>query len=255
MICPNCGAELQEGDVFCCHCGYKLENTEQSETATPTVETFSPDEKQNGTHCPNCGEKVSKEDVFCMRCGYRLQAEQPKAAPNSEPPLNVPVGDAGFVHSGEPEMICRMCGCKIPASSTICPICQQPTVRYAQSAPRVQPIYQTQPQAHKKPFNVFALLGFIFGLLGLLGSLGGGEGVLLAIPGLVLGIIGLVKAKKTGAGKGFALTGIILSSVAIILFVIMFTMELLEVFTYNGTGSESVPTDPEFDFWGNGNLY
>ena len=163
MICPNCGTELQADDAFCYKCGYKVEKT----VDTSTVEPYTPDEQPTGEVCPNCGKKVDKEDAFCMRCGYRLQA--PMSNEMAAPNLSVPVGDAGYVLNGQPGIICGMCGCKIPASSTICPICQQPTTRFA---PRVTPYY-AQPVAKKKAFNVLALLGFIFGLIGLLGCFGG----------------------------------------------------------------------------------
>ena len=250
MICPNCGTELQEGDAFCCRCGYKVEKP--IEEQTPTVETFSPDEKLQKDRCPNCGANVQKDSLFCERCGYRLSVP---ANHSNEPELNVPIGDAGFVKNGQPEMICAMCGCKIPASSRVCPICQQPTVRYARDVRRVYR-YEERPRVQRKPFNVFALLGFIFGLLGLLMVLGGMvEGIVLAIPGLVLSIIGLVKSKKTKSGKGFAITGLVLSSVAIVIFVLALAFGVLELFTSSGTGSEPVYPDMDTDFWGNGNLY
>ena len=249
MLCPNCGTEIQEEDAFCYKCGYKVEKPVDA----PTVAPYTPETQTTGDFCPNCGGKVEKEDAFCMRCGYRLQAPTPSAA--EIPDLSVPVGDAGFVKQGQAEMICRMCGCKIPASSTICPICQQPTA-YARSAPRVTPYY-TQPVAKKKPFNVLALLGFIFGIIGLLGCLGLEDegGFIMAIPGLVLSILGLIKSKKLGTGKGFAIAGIVISAVAIAIFVLVLGAEILEEVLGSGVNGDPTYPDSGTDLWGDGHLY
>lgn len=249
MICPNCGAELKEDDVFCCHCGYKVEKP--IEDQMPTVETFSPDERPQENRCPNCGAKVEKDSLFCVRCGYRLSA--PANNP-SEPELNVPVGDAGFVQNGQPEMICTMCGCKIPANSRVCPICQQPTGRYARDARRVYR-YQERPIRQRKPFNVFALIGFIFGLLSILTLFTSGIGIVLSIPGLVLSIIGLVKSRKTRSGKGFAIAGLVLSAVTIVIFVLIIVLGLFGTLASMGTGVDSTYPNTDADFWGNGNWY
>ena len=50
--CPNCGADIREGDRFCRKCGFKL------------------------LFCPNCGAPVDEEDVFCGKCGFRLKIEE-----------------------------------------------------------------------------------------------------------------------------------------------------------------------------------
>ena len=250
MICPNCGAELQEDDVFCCHCGYKVEKP--IEDQMPTVETFSPDEKPQGNRCPNCGAKVEKDSLFCVHCGYRLSS--PTEKNTREPSLNVPVGDAGVVQNGQPEMICVMCGCKIPASSRVCPICQQPTGRYAREPRRVYR-YEERPRVRRKPFNVFALIGFIFGLLSLLTLFSSGAGIVLSIPGLVLSIIGLVKSKKTKSGKGFAIAGLVLSAVTIVIFILAIMVGLLGSLASVGTGVDSSYPNMDTDFWGNGNMY
>ena len=281
MICPNCGAEMQEGDVFCSHCGYKVETKEEvkapveevqkpvEDVQMPKVETFAHGEMANSApyvdrraqkraakqaraesrYCPNCGGRTGDGDVFCMRCGYSLQSNASSGG-NQQPPLNVPVGDAGYGANGQPEIVCAMCGCKIPASSTVCPICQQPIARRAN--PRVQPVYQERPRSQKKPFNTFALIGFIFAMIGLLGGFTEGLGILFAIPGLVLGILGLVKSKKTGTGKGFAITAIILSGIAIAIFALMLMIDILDVFTYTSTGTDGTYYDSSYyDYWGN----
>ncbi|MGN1042923.1 MAG: zinc-ribbon domain-containing protein, partial [Christensenellales bacterium] len=47
-ICPNCGKEIEEKDVFCSHCGKKLTES---------------------TKCPVCGNEMNGAK-FCSKCGY-----------------------------------------------------------------------------------------------------------------------------------------------------------------------------------------
>ncbi|MGN0768017.1 MAG: zinc-ribbon domain-containing protein [Christensenellales bacterium] len=47
-ICPNCGKEVTENDVFCPHCGKKLTES---------------------TKCPVCGNEMNGAK-FCSKCGY-----------------------------------------------------------------------------------------------------------------------------------------------------------------------------------------
>ena len=56
--CPNCGAEVTNGAVFCNSCGAKL-NAEIVKSA---------EEKK----CPKCGVKVNESDLFCKSCGSKL---------------------------------------------------------------------------------------------------------------------------------------------------------------------------------------
>ncbi len=54
--CPKCGAELQDGELFCCECGTKYE-----EPAPPEPET--------GGFCAKCGMQLRPGAAFCPRCG------------------------------------------------------------------------------------------------------------------------------------------------------------------------------------------
>lgn len=208
MICPNCGTELSEGDAFCYACGYKIQ------TESTGFE---------GERCPSCGQSVERDDEFCAVCGAKLHTEE--AAPD----LEVPVMDTNFAKEGQAEKICRMCGCRIPASAQICPVCQQPT-RYA-AQPQPRPQYAPAP---RKAFNFLALIGFICSL-----GVGGFAGW---IAGLVLGIMGLRKARTCGSGKGFALAAIIISSIGIALMVLVFLIG----FGMGMASPESYPLDGEF---------
>lgn len=52
--CPNCGAEVANGSMFCNSCGAKM-----------TVAEVQPTAK-----CPQCGSDVMQGSKFCDSCGY-----------------------------------------------------------------------------------------------------------------------------------------------------------------------------------------
>lgn len=54
MVCPNCGKELKDDDLFCSKCGTKqiLERK-----------------------CINCGIKLDEDAVFCPKCGTKQESE------------------------------------------------------------------------------------------------------------------------------------------------------------------------------------
>lgn len=118
-------------------------------------------------------------------------------------------------------MFCKNCGKEISDKAIVCVNCG---VAVTPLTPTVTP---DQPADGKKKFNVCALLGFIFSLVGIVvdTSLMFTEVSLLygfTIAGFVLSIIGTVKAKKLENGKGFGIAGIVISSVSFFLWVIIF---------------------------------
>jgi hypothetical protein len=62
-VCPNCGAELSAGDLFC-ECGAFLD-----ETAASVV-----DETPVELRCDDCGSTTGPDEMFCPGCGSVLQA-------------------------------------------------------------------------------------------------------------------------------------------------------------------------------------
>lgn len=55
MKCSKCGAELQEGVLFCRECGAKAENVEKAKK-----------------FCRDCGTEIQEDDKFCPNCGANL---------------------------------------------------------------------------------------------------------------------------------------------------------------------------------------
>ena len=55
-MCPKCGAELQDGELFCCECGAKY------------VEP-APQEQEAAAFCARCGAQLRPGTAFCPKCG------------------------------------------------------------------------------------------------------------------------------------------------------------------------------------------
>lgn len=79
MKCPNCGAELENGVLFCKDCGYKLNN------------------ENDNKFCRECGAELEKGVKFCSYCGADVNAinkilksneEQEKENNKTEPESN-----------------------------------------------------------------------------------------------------------------------------------------------------------------------
>lgn len=64
MLCPKCGNNIEDGDLFCSECGYnppKKTTTEEKEELQTTK-----------LRCPKCGAKNDEGDSFCSECGSSL---------------------------------------------------------------------------------------------------------------------------------------------------------------------------------------
>lgn len=64
-LCPNCGAEIDEGTLYCSKCGTKIEPPESAEPVE--------DEKPDFKICPTCGSKLTLEAAFCPSCGTKQE--------------------------------------------------------------------------------------------------------------------------------------------------------------------------------------
>lgn len=93
--CPNCGADVAQGALFCNNCGNKM---------PPAAMKTAP--KAQGKVCPTCGAVVAEGNLFCNACGTKLeQAPAPAAEGKTCPACGVALdADAAF---------CCSCGTKV----------------------------------------------------------------------------------------------------------------------------------------------
>ena len=63
-VCPQCGFENADGDMFCMECGCNM--------AAPV---------ELKLYCPACGQENSEGDAFCMKCGQSLAGVAMSAKP------------------------------------------------------------------------------------------------------------------------------------------------------------------------------
>ena len=57
--CPQCGAQIRKGMLFCSSCGYRLPEEKVPET-------------QDVMFCESCGAKISADSIFCSSCGHKI---------------------------------------------------------------------------------------------------------------------------------------------------------------------------------------
>lgn len=116
-------------------------------------------------------------------------------------------------------MFCKYCGKEIENDSKFCPFCGS-QVEPEEEA--LEPVIldeneKSEEKEHKGPWNAFAKVGYILGILGFVLSFFA-AGLNIAIPGLVFSILGKRASEdelKEKANKGFkfALAGIIIGAI------------------------------------------
>lgn len=120
-------------------------------------------------------------------------------------------------------MFCKNCGQEINDNAVICVHCGVAVTPAA--------VFSQPAESGASKFNVCALLGFIFSIVGLVvdnsllfSDVNFSLFYALTIAGLVLSIIGAVKSKKLQNGKGFGIAGIVISSVSLLIGLIIVLM-------------------------------
>lgn len=61
-VCVNCGAKLEDDQLFCVECGTRVEKHTGAAPVTPLRRT-----------CTNCGVEVEESQLFCTNCGSALR--------------------------------------------------------------------------------------------------------------------------------------------------------------------------------------
>lgn len=109
---------------------------------------------------------------------------------------------------------CKKCGAQLEDGAKFCPKCG---ATQEEAAPQVAPI-AAAPVEDNGPWKVFAILGLVFGIVGLVFCWAYGSGGLISATGLVFSILG----KKSTTKAGNATAGLILSIIGLALSVIFF---------------------------------
>ena len=143
IICPSCGAELEEGQAFCGFCGTKY---------TPPAPVV-PDVPMASV-CANCGTEMTPGQAFCGTCGT------PAAMASTAPQL----------------FHCANCGTEMAPDQAFCPVCG--TKATATMTPGVQGAINQfnaniETKKKKKPL-VPIIIGAVVVVLVLIIALAGG---------------------------------------------------------------------------------
>lgn len=131
-------------------------------------------------------------------------------------------------------MYCKYCGQQIDDRAVFCVHCGVATdaFYYPPAAPGYPPVMQGYAPAPQKKTNGLSLAGMIVSIVGAIGG-----NYLLCIPsvvGIILSVIGLGKVKQLGSGKGFSIAGIIVGAVSLLIWILIFVMAFIELFSDSG---------------------
>lgn len=65
--CPNCGAEVPNGSVFCASCGTKITVVKNAEAG-------------GARYCSGCGARIPEGSKFCTSCGQPVETAEADTA-------------------------------------------------------------------------------------------------------------------------------------------------------------------------------
>ncbi|HUJ62044.1 MAG TPA: DUF4190 domain-containing protein [Kofleriaceae bacterium] len=100
------------------------------------------------------------------------------------------------------------------------------------------------PQPYQQPQgNGMAVAGMVLGIIGIVTCWIPFFGWLLALLGLIFGFVGMSKAKRTGVGNGMAVTGIVLGALGLIIGVTLFVLAMRAVKEVHDRFDEDMRSD------------
>lgn len=86
-VCKNCGAELNEKDLYCSVCGTKVEEKKEEDIAEQSWDEI--EEKSTIVYCKFCGKQLDDDVDVCPECGAKLTDNVNKSVENEQVTLNV----------------------------------------------------------------------------------------------------------------------------------------------------------------------
>lgn len=115
MHCGNCGANMNEDEIFCSKCGTKKEVVEQQNEMNNAAISF----------CPGCGNKLSQGESFCAKCGKKVEAVANTKAKETKEEV-VPTEEKEEVVASEEEVQEEVTSVETKKENkTFCPNCGQ----------------------------------------------------------------------------------------------------------------------------------
>ena len=81
--CPNCGADCEKDNLFCCVCGISLK---EPEFPTIPVQEIVPEAQRQEEQvcCVHCGTMNDVGDRYCMHCSEEIRVEKQSNYVNEE---------------------------------------------------------------------------------------------------------------------------------------------------------------------------
>ena len=191
MICPKCGASVNDGALFCTVCGAKMVS-EPAEMPAPEVRP-EPVAMAVPNVCPKCGTPRTGNEKFCTGCGAPLtnaapaepsvQTQERAEAPQMKEP------QSPFAAQAQPlPQAVQTQEAPRPAS----PVLEQPKTP-------VQPAFGNMPanlkefvtrfsdDKTKKMMNAFSIVLYVFAAINLVVALLGGN---LPLDAIILAALG-----------------------------------------------------------------
>lgn len=123
VICPSCGAAIQDGLQFCTICGYSLNAQPEYNAADDNNASTSDSDVSDTTDaeiqkCPSCGAAIRDNLKFCTACGYSLDAPS-----TDDSPVDIYSSSKDIDESDEEDKKCPSCGATVNDGFAFCVEC------------------------------------------------------------------------------------------------------------------------------------